>query len=141
MNEITWLNGRETNLPYLAPKDADVHVRFTRTTPDKYGKVYDRICIIFYNDSEMKISHTGKMLIGFDFGTPKQIYLKEVPNCGKGVLIRKNGKSKNSKLVSMSINDVIHNFNKKEEFEGYFKLTYDTINQLWRINTENRVEK
>ena len=130
MSDIQWLEPRTEKSMRTIPEGADVLVKtFVKEDKSCYT------AISFYNDSHLKISHNGRMMVGI---TDTTVYLKEPEGLSKGRKIAVN-KGSNTKRVQIS------NVNFKEIFkniggmQGYFKLQHSVSKDCWFIAESGKV--
>lgn len=114
MKDIQWMvNSRRSY-----EKDGK-EVRITITKMGRGDRLGTNI--IFKNQSEQKISHTGYMLCGISLN---RIYFKE-DIAGRGYKISSHGHNKRVALPS-----------KLEDFVGTYNLHYDSREELYFIEKE-----
>ena len=134
MEEIIWYgnDGGKERAKYR-PEGSEVKVRL-RERKNK-GTLFTRLEITFYNDSDQKISHTGRCFVGVYFGNPKEIFFKEADNNRGYKIYAPRGTVKGTKMVGCVVRQPMN----KNDWEGYYLLTYDTLKDMWRINIANRM--
>ena len=123
--EIQWIE-REKTYSHVIPSGTEVRVKIVFKNKNK-----QHLRLTFYNDSEQKVTHTGRIVCGLALVGQPQIYLKEDDIKGYKIHSPKNG----AKFVDLQVNHPLD----PKDWEGCYPLTYDSIEKLWRVNTANRI--